>query len=131
MRRSGHGPVDDIEDVRTDEVPLAKHANTSSVSLQKLAVLYKLLKLDLGELHNAIDLVFGAVEVLDAKSIHRHGLDSAFVADFEDLGERVSRVSPQLGGKRECVPVPGLQSQGDDPRWSRSCGSAHTAGCRP
>ena len=77
---SGNGAVDNLEHVRAHEVALTEHAHASPVPIKKLPMLYELLKLQLGELHQPVDLILWPVEVFDAEGVDRHDLDTAPVA---------------------------------------------------
>lgn len=44
-----------------------------------------LFKFDFCHCHQRTDLVFGALEVLDAERVDSNDLDASFVADFENL----------------------------------------------
>ena len=77
-----HGAVDGLQDVGLDELALAQDADAGAVALQQLAVLGELCELDFEHVHQGVDFVFGALEVLDTEGVDRHDADSGFVADF-------------------------------------------------
>lgn len=74
-----------LQDIFADHFRLAQNTHAGSVSVQDVAVGGQLLELDLGQLHEPFDLVFGPVVVLDAECVDGNDLDAAFVADFHDL----------------------------------------------
>jgi hypothetical protein len=80
-----YGLVHGLENVWLDEVALAQNADRGAVSVEKSTVFRQLLELDLGHGHEGIDLVLGALEVLDAEGVDGDDLDASLVADFEYL----------------------------------------------
>lgn len=48
-------------------------------------MLGELRELDFEHVHQGVDFVFGALEVLDAEGVDRDDADSSLVADFQDL----------------------------------------------
>lgn len=83
--RHVNSAINNLKNISADQVPLAEHANTGTVTLEQLAVLDNLLQLHLGQLHEAVDLVLRPLKVFYAKSIDRNDLDARFVAKFEHL----------------------------------------------
>ena len=79
-------PVNDFLHVWSNQVPLTEYSYARAVSFQNLAMLYQLLKLHLRKLHQAVDLVFRSIEVLDAKGIDRDDSHTTLVAYFQYLG---------------------------------------------
>ena len=82
-----HGFVHDLEHIRADQIPLTQHSDAGAVPIQYIAVEHQLLQLDLGQLHEALNLVLGAVVVLNAEGIDRDSFHAAFVAYLEHLRE--------------------------------------------
>ena len=74
--------VNNLEKIGGHEIPLSQHAHTSTISFEQFSMLNQLLQLELRQLHEAIDFVFGPIVVLDAESIDSYDLDAALVADF-------------------------------------------------
>lgn len=64
-----NGTVDGFEDVRFDEFSLAKDSDTSTISIEQIAMLNQLLQLNLGHVHQPIHLIFGPLEVLNAEGV--------------------------------------------------------------
>lgn len=83
-----HGLVHNLQDVVADQLALADDPNGSAVAVEYVAVGGELLELDLGELHEALHLVLGAVEVLDAERVYSYGLDAGLVANLHYLSGR-------------------------------------------
>lgn len=79
------GAVNGLQDVGLDELALSEHADAGAVALQEIAMLGELGELDFEHVHQGIDFVFGALEVLDTEGVNRYDTDSGFIADFEDL----------------------------------------------
>ena len=82
-----HRPVDLLQYVLTDQIAITQDLDRRSVSLEQLSVRTHLHQLRLSHVHERIDLPPATLEVLNAESIDGHTLDTAFVADFEDLCE--------------------------------------------
>ena len=83
--RQVHGAVNGLQDVGLDELALSEHADAGTVALQDLAVLGELRELDFEHVHQGIDFVFGALEVLDTEGINCHNANPSFITDFQDL----------------------------------------------
>lgn len=83
----GHidSPVNGFQDVWPDEFSLTEDLDARTVALQQLSVLGDLSELDLCHVHESVDFVFGALEVLNAKGVDCDNFDTRFVAHFEDL----------------------------------------------
>jgi hypothetical protein len=88
-----NGPVNDFKNVGADEITLTQHTNAGAISVKQFSVLRQLLELDFSQLHQALDLVFGTIEVLNAEGVDRDDLDTALVADFQHLCDLVSILS--------------------------------------
>lgn len=84
-RRHINSMIDRLEDVWLDQVSLAKYAYAGSVSIEYVAVLDELCKLNLGHLHQAIHLMLGPFEVLNAECVDGNVSDTGLVAHFEYL----------------------------------------------
>jgi hypothetical protein len=85
MCRQSHRLVDRLKHVWLDEFSLAEDPNTSAVSVEEVAVLGELSELDLRHVHQGVDFIFGAFEVLDAEGIDGNMRYPRFVAYLEDL----------------------------------------------
>lgn len=83
--RALNGSVDCFEDVWFDHLSLPEDLNTGAVAIENVTVLDKLLKLDLGHLHQPVHFVLGALEILDAEGVDGHVGHAGLVADFQDL----------------------------------------------
>jgi hypothetical protein len=71
-----------LEHVWRDQVQPPEYPHTRAISVQQLSMLYELLQLDFGELHKPVDLVLGAVEVLETEGVDCDDLNAALVADL-------------------------------------------------
>lgn len=83
------GPFHNLEDIRGNEIEPTQHLHTRAVSVEQLAMLYELFQFEFGKLHKPVDLVLGAVEVLETEGVDRHDLDAALVADLQDLRDQI------------------------------------------
>jgi hypothetical protein len=86
MRSHGDCCVNSRQNVFPHEIALAEHPDGRAIAVKKGSMFGDLLELDLGHGHERINLVLGALEVLDTKSIDGHHLDASLVADLEYLG---------------------------------------------
>lgn len=75
-------PVHDLEDVFPYQAPLAKNANSGAIAAEDIPVAGELLELHLRHLHEPIDLVLRAVEVLDAEGVDCDRLYTTLVANL-------------------------------------------------
>ena len=89
LRRSRR-PLHNFEDIRWDQIETPQHSHTRAISVKQLSVLYELFQFKFCELHKPVDLVLGAVEVLETEGVNRHDLDAALVTDLEHLPMHVS-----------------------------------------
>jgi len=80
-----HSLVHDLHDIVWNHVLLATDPDSGIISLEKLPMIHKLLKLGLGHVHKALYLSFWSIKVLQAEGIDCDNLDSTLVADFQDL----------------------------------------------
>lgn len=87
MRSHGDCCIDSCQYVLPHEIALAEDPDGRAIAVKKGSMLGDLLKLDLGHGHERIDLVLGALEVLNAKGIDSNHLDARLVADLEYLRE--------------------------------------------
>lgn len=107
-----NGVVDDLENIRPDEIPLTQHSHAGAITIQDVTVQHHLLQLDLGQLHQPLDLVLGSVVVFDAERINGNDFDAAFVTYFENLTEmrRLLVVKTDTGQQlRRTDPSKGLE----------------------
>ena len=121
-------PVNDFLHVWSNQVPLTEYSYARAVSFQNLAMLYQLLKLHLRKLHQAVDLVFRSIKVLDAKGIDRDDPHTTLVAYLQYLGPVSACYAEQSDNH---LPWQELQILGRALRWSRSCGFLQNVGFRP
>lgn len=85
VSRPGNSLVDDFQHILADHLALPENAHTCTVAVKYVSVCGELLELDLGELHKPLDLMFRAVEVLNAKGVDCDNFDAASVANLHDL----------------------------------------------
>ena len=94
MARHADGTVNSFEDVGFEDVALPQELDARAVAVEDLAVLGELGELDLGHVHESVDFVFGAFEILDTEGVDGDDFAAGFVADFEDLGGGRSAADP-------------------------------------
>ena len=80
-------PVHDVQNIFAEQVPLTQNPDRSAVTVQYITVMCELFQFHFCQLHQAVDFVLRAVEVLDAERVDCDNFDTAFVADFEHLEE--------------------------------------------
>lgn len=76
-----------FENIWGDQIKTPQYLDTSTVSVQQLPMLNELLELHLGQLHQAVDLILGPVEVFQTKSIDGDHLDTTLVANLQNPGQ--------------------------------------------
>lgn len=114
------GFVDRYQHIISDKGSITQYLDLGTIAVEQLSVLRYLSKLDLGHVHERVDLEPRALKVLDAKCVYRYDFDTRLVADFKDL----EVVSVDLMARIDMIHIPEqeLQSQDDDPLLFQSCG---------
>jgi len=87
--RHGDGLVDGGQHVGLHQVALSQDADGGAVAIEQGAVLGQLLQLDLGHGHEGVDLVLGALEVLDTEGVDGDDAHARPVAHLEDPCQRL------------------------------------------
>ncbi len=90
---AGHidGAVNGLEHVLLHQPPLAQHTHAGAVPVEQVAMLCQLGEFDFCHVHQGIDFIFRALEILDAESVDGHHFDAGFVAHFENLEQLASK----------------------------------------
>ena len=129
MPRSRDSFIDNFEDVASDHLALSQNAHSGTVTVEVIAVSGQCLQFDLGQLHQALYLILGTVEILDTEGIHSHDLDTGLVTYLHNLGLNVS--SARISAIPLDLPSPMPRILGGGLRRFPFCGFGHIVGCRP
>jgi len=82
VRSHGDRLVDRRQNVLLHKTALSQNADRCAVAVEEGTMFRQLLQLYLGHGHERIDFMLRALEVLDAKCVDGHYLDTSLVADF-------------------------------------------------
>jgi hypothetical protein len=85
VRGHGHCFVDSRQNVLLHEFALAQDPDGCAVAVKESPMLSQLLKFHLRHGHEGVNFVLRALEVLDAKGIDGHHLDTGLVANLQYL----------------------------------------------
>jgi hypothetical protein len=77
-----HRIIDCFQELGLHQLLLAQDPDAGTVAIQKIAMLYQLRQFDLCHVHERVDLVLGALEVLDTEGVDGDDLDAGLVAYF-------------------------------------------------
>ena len=80
-----YSSIDCFKDIGLDDFSLSEDPDTGTIAVEKRAMLGQLTQFDFCHGHEVVYFIFGALEILNAESVHRDYFDSGFVADLENL----------------------------------------------